>query len=97
MKQESIERLNQLKGVFDTFKMVGAVKPSHSELTEMASVYREEFNRDVNMYCSACVIEMINILFGALERDTKLKTKSEDKPKEVVEDKPKANDSKKKK
>jgi len=84
MKQVSIDRLNTVKGVFDTFAKVGAVKPSHSEMMEMASVYKEEFNREVNMYCSACVIEMIQILYNSLERAEKTKpteVKSEVKPK----------------
>ena len=84
MKQTSIDRLNTVKGVFDTFSKVGAVKPSHSEMMEMAGVYKEEFNREVNMYCSACVIEMINTLFNALNRAEKIKpieVKEEVKPK----------------
>jgi hypothetical protein len=72
MKQVSIDRLNTVRGVFDTFKKVGAVKPSHSEMMEMASVYKEEFNREVNMYCSACVIEMITTLHNSLVRAEKI-------------------------
>jgi hypothetical protein len=66
MKAENYNQLKAIEGLFITFRKVGAVKPSQVDLQTMARVWNEELNRIVNMYCTPCVIEMIEDLYRIL-------------------------------
>jgi len=71
MKAENYNQLKAIEGLFITFRKVGAVKPSQVDLQTMARVWNEELNRIVNMYCTPCVIEMIEDLYRLLVQHEK--------------------------
>lgn len=57
--------------LFSAYENVGAVKPTLAEQNEMARIYKEEFNMNSNLWCTACVIEMIRVLNNARKGLTK--------------------------
>jgi len=86
MKAENYNQLKAIEGLFITFRKVGAVKPSQVDLQTMARVWNEELNRIVNMYCTPCVIEMIEDLYRLLVQHEKTLPDAEIIEEEIEED-----------
>ena len=86
MKAENYNQLKAIEGLFITFRKVGAVKPSQVDLQTMARVWNEELNRIVNMYCTPCVIEMIEDLYRLLVQHEKTLPAAEIIEEEIEED-----------
>lgn len=68
MKTETFETLQDLQGLFNTLKFVGACRPTGLELDQLAKIYKEDYGQVVNRYCPACVIDMIRVLSNQYDK-----------------------------